>query len=180
MKPRLLEKYNKEIIPGMMQSLNIKNRYAVPRITKIVVNMGVGEALTDIKILDKAMEELSIISGQKPRMNRAKKSEAGFKLRQGMPIGCKVTLHGDMMYEFLDRFINAAIPRLRDFKGLSTDSFDGRGNYNIGLNEQTIFPEIDFDKVDKVRGLDINIVTSAENDDQCKKLLEYLGMPFKK
>ena len=180
MKARLYQLYKKDIVTKLMSDFGLKNIMQVPKLKKIVLNMGVGEAIQDIKQLDKAMEELSIISGQKPRMNRAKKSEAGFKLRQGMPIGCKVTLHGDMMYEFLDRFINAAIPRLRDFKGLSTDSFDGRGNYNIGLNEQTIFPEIDFDKVDKVRGLDINIVTSAENDDQCKKLLEYLGMPFKK
>ncbi|MDD3627838.1 MAG: 50S ribosomal protein L5 [bacterium] len=180
MKARLYEIYKKEIAPALIKDLDLKNVMQVPKLLKIVLNMGVGEAIADIKQLDKAMEELGIITGQKPRMIRAKKSEATFKLRKGMPIGCKVTLHGPIMYEFLDRFISIAIPRIRDFKGLSTDSFDGRGNYNIGLPEQTIFPEIDFDKIDKVRGLDINIVTSAVNDDQCKKLLEYLGMPFKK
>ncbi|HDS09489.1 MAG TPA: 50S ribosomal protein L5 [Firmicutes bacterium] len=180
MKARLYEIYKKEIVPSLIKDLDLKNVMQVPKLRKIVLNMGVGEAISDIKQLDKAMNELGTITGQKPRLIRAKKSEAGFKLRKGMPIGCKVTLHGPIMYEFLDRFINVAIPRIRDFKGLSTDSFDGRGNYNIGLSEQTIFPEIDFDKIEKIRGMDINIVTSAVNDDQCKMLLEYLGMPFKK
>ncbi|MCK4667414.1 50S ribosomal protein L5 [Candidatus Dependentiae bacterium] len=180
MKARLYELYKKEVLSKLMSELKLKNIMEVPKLKKIVINMGVGEAIQDIKQLDKAMKELAVITGQKPLRIRAKKSEAVFKLRKGMPIACKVTMTGARMYEFLDRFINAAVPRIRDFKGLSADSFDGRGNYNIGLNEQMIFPEIDFDKVDKVRGMDINIVTSAKNDEHCKKLLEYLGVPFKK
>ena len=180
MNTRLLERYRSEIIPKMMEQFGIKNRMAVPRIEKIVVNMGVGEALTDIKILEKAMDEMGLITGQKPVMRRAKKAIANFKIRQGSPVGCKVTLRRKMMYEFMDRLLNVALPRIRDFRGVPLDSFDKAGNYTLGLNEQGVFPEIEYDKVDKVRGMEITIVTSATSDDQSLAMLKLLGMPFRK
>ena len=151
----------------------------VPKVEKVVINMGVGEAVQNPKVLDGAVEDLTLISGQKPVVTRAKKSIAGFKLREGMPIGCKVTLRGDRMYDFLDKLINIALPRVRDFRGVSPKSFDGRGNYTLGLKEQLIFPEIDYDKVDKVRGMDVVIVTTAETDEEARELLQALGMPFR-
>ncbi|MDE2060394.1 MAG: 50S ribosomal protein L5, partial [candidate division NC10 bacterium] len=152
----------------------------VPRPSKVVINMGLGEAVANVKVIDAAVEELSAVTGQKPVVTRAKKSEAGFKLRTGVPIGCKVTLRGDRMYEFLDRFVNVALPRIRDFRGVPAKSFDGRGNYNLGIREQLIFPEIKYDKVDAVRGMDIAIETSARTDEQARALLEHLGFPFQK
>jgi len=178
--PRLKKKYKEEVIPALMKKFGYKNVMEVPRIEKIVVNMGVGEAVQNIKELENAMNDLALITGQKPSVRRAKKSEAGFKLRKGMPIGAKVTLRRDMMWDFLDRLISMALPRVRDFKGLSPKSFDGRGNYNFGLEEQTVFPEIDYDKVDKIRGMNITIVTTAETDEEAKALLEALGFPFRK
>jgi large subunit ribosomal protein L5 len=178
--PRLKKKYYEEVVPALMKRFGYKNVMEVPRLVKIVVNMGVGEAVQNIKALENAMNDLALITGQKPCIRRAKKSEAGFKLRKGMPIGAKVTLRRDRMWEFLDRLISIALPRVRDFKGLSPKSFDGRGNYNFGLEEQTVFPEIDYDKVDKIRGMDIAIVTTAETDEEAKALLELLGFPFRK
>ncbi len=178
--PRLKQKYKEEVVPALMKKFGYKNVMEVPRIEKIVVNMGVGEAVQNIKALENAMEDLALITGQKPSVRRAKRSEAGFKLRKGMPIGAKVTLRRDRMWEFLDRLISIALPRVRDFKGLSPKSFDGRGNYNFGLEEQTVFPEIDYDKVDKIRGMNITIVTTAETDEEAKALLELLGFPFRK
>ncbi|WP_163328417.1 50S ribosomal protein L5 [Desulfurobacterium thermolithotrophum] len=178
--PRLKEKYEKEVVPLLMKKFGYKNIMEVPKIEKIVVNMGVGEAVQNIKALENAMNDLELITGQKPSVRRAKRSEAGFKLRKGMPIGAKVTLRRDRMYEFLDRLISIALPRVRDFKGLSPKSFDGRGNYNFGLEEQTVFPEIDYDKVDKIRGMNITIVTTAETDEEAKALLEAFGFPFRK
>jgi large subunit ribosomal protein L5 len=178
--PRLKKKYYEEVVPALMKKFGYKNVMEVPRLVKIVVNMGVGEAVQNIKALENAMNDLALITGQKPCIRRAKKSEAGFKLRKGMPIGAKVTLRRDRMWEFLDRLISIALPRVRDFKGLSPKSFDGRGNYNFGLEEQTVFPEIDYDKVDKIRGMDIAIVTTAETDEEAKALLELLGFPFRK
>lgn len=177
--PRLLEMYRNEIRPAMMQELGYKNLMAVPRLVKIVLNMGVGKATQDPKELDTAVEELALIAGQRPKINRAKSSISAFRLRQGMPIGATVTLRGKRMYEFLDRLINIAIPRIRDFRGLSTASFDGRGNYNLGIKEQTIFTELELSKVTKIRGLDIAIVTNARNDEECKELLSRFGMPFR-
>ncbi len=180
MVPRLLEKYRLEIIPEMMKTFSIKNRFAVPRIDKIVVNMGVGEAITDIKILDRAMEELALITGQKPVMRRAKKAIANFKIRQGLPVGCKVTLRKAMMYEFMDRLINAAMPRIRDFRGVSYDSFDAAGNYTLGLTEQNIFPEIDYDRITRSQGMDITfVIKNAKSTEQARELLKLFGMPFK-
>lgn len=180
MTPRLLEKYRKEIIPQMMQSLGLKNPNAVAKLNKIVVNMGVGEAIGDIKILEKAMEELAVITGQKPILRRAKKAIANFKIRKGIPVGCKVTLRRNMMYEFMDRLINAAMPRIRDFRGVSDRSFDRGGNYTLGLSEQTIFPEIDYDKVARPQGIDITfVIKNAKNKEQAKELLRLFGMPFK-
>lgn len=178
--PRLKKKYKEEVVPALMKKFGYKNVMEVPKIEKIVVNMGVGEAVQNIKELENAMNDLALITGQKPSVRRAKRSEAGFKLRKGMPIGAKVTLRRDRMWDFLDRLISMALPRVRDFKGLSPKSFDGRGNYNFGLEEQTVFPEIDYDKVDKVRGMNITIVTTAETDEESKALLEALGFPFRK
>ncbi len=180
MKPRLVEKYEKEVIPQMMQTFNISNKFAVPRIKKIVVNMGVGEALQDIKILEKALEELTMITGQKPVIRRAKKAISNFKIRQGNPVGCKVTLRRAKMYEFMDRLINIAMPRIRDFRGVSADSFDQSGNYTIGLTEQNIFPEIDIDKVTRSQGMDITfVIESVKNKEQAREFLRLFGMPFK-
>jgi len=177
--PRLKDKYVKEVLPLMMKEFSYKNVMEVPKVQKVVLNVGLGEAIQNIKLLDSAQKELSIISGQKPIVTKSKKSIASFKLRKGVPIGCKVTLRGNKMYEFLDRFISIALPRIRDFKGVSGKSFDGRGNYSLGLKEQFIFPEIDYDKVDMVHGLDITICTSAQTDKESKALLRNLGMPFR-
>ncbi|MFS8512152.1 MAG: 50S ribosomal protein L5 [Planifilum fulgidum] len=163
-----------------MKRFNYRSPMQVPRLEKVVINMGVGEAVQNPKVLDGAMQDLALITGQKPAVTRAKKSIAGFKLRAGMPIGCKVTLRGDRMYHFLDKLINIALPRVRDFRGVSPKSFDGRGNYSLGLKEQLIFPEIDYDKVDKVRGMDVIIVTTAETDEEARELLQAFGMPFRK
>jgi large subunit ribosomal protein L5 len=176
---RLKEKYRSEIAPALAKQFDIKNPMAVPRVEKIVLNMGVGEAIANSKALDLAADELRNISGQKPVITKAKKSIASFKLRQGMPIGTMVTLRGDRMYEFLDRFISVALPRVRDFRGVSGKAFDGRGNYTVGIREQMIFPEIDFNKIDKVRGMNISIVTTAKSDDQAFALLKAFGMPFR-
>jgi len=176
---RLRDKYKKEIAPALAKEFDIKNPMAVPRIEKVVVNMGLGEASANAKILDVATEELRSITGQKPVITKAKKSIAAFKLRQGMNIGSMVTLRGERMYEFLDRLISVALPRVRDFRGVSGKAFDGRGNYTLGVREQLIFPEIDFNKVDKTRGMNITIVTTATNDDQARSLLKSLGMPFR-
>ena len=176
--PRLKERYNSEIRDQLKADLGVGNVMQVPRLSKIVVNMGVGDAVTDSKALDAAMKDLTTITGQKPSMRRARKSIAGFKLREGMPIGAKVTLRGDRMWDFFDRLLSVALPRIRDFRGLSPDSFDGRGNYTFGVTEQLIFPEIDYDDIDKVRGMDITIVTSAETDEQGRALLQAYGFPF--
>jgi large subunit ribosomal protein L5 len=176
---RLKEKYNKEIAPAIAKEFGITNPMATPKITKIVVNMGVGEAIANAKILDVAVEELKAITGQKPVVTKAKKSIASFKLREGMAIGAMVTLRGERMYEFLDRLISVAIPRIRDFRGVSPKAFDGRGNYTLGIREQLIFPEIDFNKVDKTRGMNISIITTAPNDEQSRALLKAFGMPFR-
>lgn len=179
MAARLKERYHKEVAPAIAKEFGIKNPMAVPRLAKIVLNMGMGEAIANAKILDTAADELRAISGQKPVITKAKKSIASFKLRQGMPIGVMVTLRGDRMYEFFDRLVSIALPRVRDFRGVSPKAFDGRGNYTIGVREQLIFPEIDFNKVDKLRGMNISIVTSAGNDEQARSLLKALGMPFR-
>lgn len=178
MAPRLKEKYNKELAPMLKEQLGIENVNDVPKLEKIVVNMGVGDAATDSKLIDAAVEDLRTITGQQPMICRAKKSIATFKLRAGMPIGAKVTLRGDRMYEFFDRLIAASIPRIRDFRGLSPKSFDGHGNYSMGVTEQIIFPEIDYDKVDRTRGMDITFVTSAKTDEQGKALMTAFGFPF--
>lgn len=179
MVPRLLEKYRSEIVPKMVDTFHLKNKMAVPHLEKIVVNMGVGEALAEIKILEKAMEELALITGQKPILRRAKKAIANFKIKQGHPIGCKVTLRRIMMYEFMDRLINIALPRIRDFRGISPDSFDQEGNYTLGITEQGIFPEIDYDKISRVQGMDITLVIkNAKSKEQAKELLRLFGMPF--
>ena len=177
---RLKETYQKEIVDGMTKKFGYKNVMQVPRLEKIVINMGIGEAKENSKVLDAAMAELAIISGQKPVATRAKNSIANFKIREGMPIGCKVTLRGERMYEFFDRLINLALPRVRDFRGVNPNAFDGRGNYALGIKEQLIFPEIEYDKVDKVRGMDVIVVTTAENDEEARELLAQFGMPFKK
>lgn len=177
--PRLLKDY-KKAVPEIIKELELKNVMEVPRIEKVVVNIGQGEAVQNIKILEGAYTELQALTGQKPVMTKAKKSIAGFKVRKGMPIGCMVTLRGHRMYEFLDRLINIAVPRIRDFRGYSTKSFDGRGNFSLGIKEQIVFPEIDYDKVDKVRGLSISIGTSARNDTEARVLLEKLNFPFRK
>jgi large subunit ribosomal protein L5 len=178
--PRLQESFKKQVIPAMMKRFGYKNVLEVPRLQKIALNMGIGEAVQDPKSLDNAMNDLSIISGQKPRVRTAKKSISNFKLRKGMKVGCSVTLRGARMYEFLDRFINVAVPRIRDFRGLSDKAFDGRGNYSVGVREQIIFPEINVDKIDKIRGLDITFVTNAKNDDEAFELLKNFGMPFRR
>ena len=176
---RLRERFEKEIRPALMKEFELKNPMAVPRLEKVVVNMGVGEATQNAKVLDPAAAELQQIVGQKPVITRAKKSIAAFKVREGMPIGAMATLRGDRMYEFLDRLINIALPRVRDFRGVSTKSFDGRGNYTLGLRDQLIFPEIDYAKVDKLKGMNVTIVTTARSDDQARALLKGLGMPFR-
>jgi large subunit ribosomal protein L5 len=176
---RLKERYNKEIVPQLMKEFSYKNIMQVPRLEKIVLNMGLGEATQNVKILDSAVVELSTISGQQAVITKAKKSIATFKLRQGMPIGCMVTLRQDRMYEFLDRLMNIALPRVRDFKGVAGNAFDGRGNYSVGIKEQLIFPEIEYDKIDKIKGLNISIVTNAKTDAEGKALLRLLGMPFR-
>ncbi len=178
MAPRLKEKYANELAGKLKSELGIENVNDVPKLEKIVVNMGVGEAAVDSKLIDAAVEDLRVITGQQPMICRAKKSIASFKLRAGMPIGAKVTLRGDRMYEFLDRLIATAIPRIRDFRGLSAKSFDGHGNYSMGVTEQIIFPEIDYDKVDRTRGMDITFVTSAKTDEEGKALLDAFGFPF--
>ncbi len=178
MAPRLKEKYYKELAPKLKEELGIANVNDIPKLEKIVVNMGVGEAATDSKLIDAAVEDLRVITGQQPMICRAKKSIATFKLRAGMPIGAKVTLRGDRMYEFFDRLIAASIPRIRDFRGLPANSFDGHGNYSMGVTEQIIFPEIDYDKVDRTRGMDITFVTTAKTDDEGRALLNAFGFPF--
>lgn len=179
MVPRLLEKYRNEIVPRMMEVFSLKNRMAVPRLEKIVINMGVGEALQDVKILEKSMEELGVITGQRPIMRRVKKAIANFKIKQGQPIGCKVTLRRSMMYEFLDRMISIALPRIRDFRGVSADSFDEAGNYTLGLTEQGIFPEIDYDKLNRTQGMDITfVIKNVKSKEQSMELLKLFGMPF--
>ena len=178
--PRLLEKYRGEIIAQMMEKFALKNRFAVPRVEKIVVNMGVGEALQDVKILEKAMEELALISGQKPVMRRAKKAISNFKVKENQPVGCKVTLRRGMMYEFMDRLINVVMPRIRDFRGVPTDSFDASGNYTLGLTEQSIFPELEIDRLSRSQGMDITfVIKNAKSVEQAKELLRLFGMPFK-
>lgn len=176
---RLQEHYQKTVVPALMQRFAYKNVMQVPRVTKITLNMGVGEAMTDKKIMDNAVSDLALISGQKPEIRRARKSVAAFKVRENWPIGARVTLRGARMYEFLDRLISVAIPRIRDFRGLPARSFDGRGNYSLGIKEQIIFPEIDFDKVDAIRGLDVTIVTSAKTDDEARALLEGFHFPIR-
>ncbi|MFA5701199.1 MAG: 50S ribosomal protein L5 [Desulfuromonas sp.] len=177
---RLKEKFNKELAPELLEKLQLGNVMQVPKVVKVVVNMGVGEAIQNSKLLESAVEELSQIAGQKPVITKAKKSIAGFKLREGMPIGCMVTLRQDRAYEFLDRLINIALPRVRDFKGISPKAFDGRGNYTLGISEQIIFPEIELDKIAKIGGLNISIVTTARTDEEGRALLSVLGMPFRK
>ena len=178
-RPRLKQRYRDEIAPAMREEFSYSNHMQIPTVAKIVVNMGVGEAARDSKLIDGAIRDLTLITGQKPAVNRARKSIAQFKLREGMPIGAHVTLRGDRMWEFLDRLLSVALPRIRDFRGLSPRQFDGRGNYTFGLNEQSMFHEIDQDSIDRVRGMDITIVTTAINDDQGRALLRQLGFPFK-
>ncbi len=178
-RPRLRARFEKEVAPALLKELELKNAMAVPRLNKIVVNMGMGEATQNSKILDPAVNELGQITGQKPIVTKAKKSIAAFKVREGQAIGTMVTLRGDRMYEFLDRLVNIVLPRVRDFKGVSTKSFDGRGNYTIGLHDQLIFPEISYEKVDKMKGMNVTIVTTAANDNQARTLLKHLGMPFR-
>ncbi|WP_110926013.1 50S ribosomal protein L5 [Bacillus massiliglaciei] len=177
---RLKEKFQGEISPSLMGKFNYNSVMQVPKIEKIVINMGVGDAVSNSKALDTAVEELALISGQKPVVTKAKKSIAGFRLREGMPIGAKVTLRGERMYEFLDKLVSVSLPRVRDFRGVSKKSFDGRGNYTLGVKEQLIFPEIDYDQVSKVRGMDIVIVTTANTDEEARELLTQFGMPFQK
>ncbi|SDQ32310.1 50S ribosomal protein L5 [Carnobacterium viridans] len=177
---RLKEKYIQEVTPSMVEKFGYKSVMQTPKVDKIVINMGVGDAVSNAKNLDKAVDELTVISGQKPLITKAKKSIAGFRLREGMPIGTKVTLRGDRMYDFLDKLVSVSLPRVRDFHGISNKSFDGRGNYTLGVKEQLIFPEVDYDKVDKVRGMDIVIVTTANTDEESRELLTQLGMPFQK
>lgn len=179
MVPRLKEKYIKEIAPALKKEFSFTNSMQIPKLSKVVVNIGVGEAVQDIKELDSATGDLSIVTGQKPIIRRARKSISNFKLRAGMPVGCMVTLRGERMYEFVDRLLNFAIPRIRDFRGVPGRSFDGRGNYTLGIKEQLIFPEIDFDKIDKTRGMDITFVTTTNKDEESKALLRALGMPFR-
>ena len=176
---RLKELYNTEMIPKLMKEFSYRNVMEVPKLEKIVINMGLGEAIQNVKILDSAVVEMAAIAGQKPVITKAKKSIASFKLRQGMPIGCVVTLRRDKMYEFLDRLVNVSLPRVRDFKGVSGKGFDGMGNYSLGVKEQLIFPEINYDKVDKIKGMNITIVTSARNDEEGRALLKLMGMPFR-
>src|SRR6202020_313742 len=178
-RPRLRSRFEKEVAPALLKELELKNAMAVPRLNKIVINMGMGEATQNSKILDPAVNELGQITGQKPIVTKAKKSIAAFKVREGQAIGTMVTLRGDRMYEFLDRLLNIVLPRVRDFRGVSTKSFDGRGNYTLGLHDQLIFPEISYEKVDKMKGMNVTIVTTAANDNQARSLLKHLGMPFR-
>jgi large subunit ribosomal protein L5 len=178
-RPRLRTRFDKEVAPALLKELELKNAMAVPRLNKIVVNMGMGEATQNSKILDPAVNELGQITGQKPIVTKAKKSIAAFKVREGQAIGTMVTLRGDRMYEFFDRLVNIVLPRVRDFRGVSTKSFDGRGNYTLGLHDQLIFPEISYEKVDKMKGMNVTIVTTAANDNQARTLLKHLGMPFR-
>ena len=178
--PRLKDKYLKQVVPEMMKKFQYKSVMAVPRLQKTIINIGLGRAIKDSKIMDEAVKELAVISGQRPIITRAKKSISNFGVRKDMPVGCKVTLRSDRMYEFLDKFINIAIARIRDFRGIPSDSFDGRGNYTVGIKEQLIFPEIDFDQVTNTLGMNITIVTSALNDEEGKALLELMGVPFRK
>ncbi len=177
---RLKDQYINEIVDAMMKKFGYKNRMQVPKLDKIVINMGIGEAKENAKILEAAMSDMELISGQKPIKTISKKSVANFKIREGMPIGCKVTLRGEKMYEFLDRLVNLALPRVRDFRGVNPNSFDGRGNYALGIKEQLIFPEVEFDKIDKVRGMDVIIVTTAKSDEEARELLAQFNMPFQK
>lgn len=175
---RLQERYEKEVVPAMIEKFGYKNIMEVPKLEKIVINMGVGEARENQKVLEAAVSDLTLISGQKPILTRAKKSVANFKIRENMPLGCKVTLRKAKMYEFADKLVSIALPRVRDFRGVSSKAFDGRGNYSLGIKEQLIFPEIEYDKIDKVRGMDIIFVTSANTDEEARELLRFLGMPF--
>ena len=177
---RLKDYYVKEVVPGLKTEYGYTNVHQIPKLVKIVLNMGLGEAVQDVKIIDKAAEELTLITGQKPVVRKARKSIAAFKLREGMPVGCNVTLRGERMYEFLDRLINAVLPRVRDFRGGSSKGFDGRGNYTMGLTDQSVFPEINYDAIDKLRGMNITIVTTAGSDDEGRSLLAAFGMPFRK
>jgi len=177
--PRLKEKYAKDVVPAMMKEFSYSSVMQVPRLEKITLNIGLGEAVKDVKLIEAATRDLTAVAGQKPVVTKAKKSIATFKLRAGMPIGCMVTLRGPKMFEFLDRFVSFAVPRIRDFKGMPDRSFDGRGNYTIGVKEQIIFPEIEYDKIDKIRGLNITINTTAKSDEEAKALLKHLGMPFR-
>ena len=179
MAARLKERYQKEIAPAIAKEFGIENPMAIPRLEKIVINMGLGEAIANAKIVDTGVDELARIAGQKPVVTRAKKSIAQFKVRQGMPIGAMVTLRGERMYEFLDRLISVALPRVRDFRGVSPRGFDGRGNFTLGLRDQLLFPEIDYMKVDKARGMNVSVVTSARTDEEARKLLQFIGMPFR-
>jgi large subunit ribosomal protein L5 len=178
--PRLRDRFRAEVVPALTARFSYRNRFQVPQIKKVVINMGLGEAVGNVKVIDVAVEELGLITGQRPVVTRAKKSEAAFKLRAGMPIGCKVTLRGERMYEFLDRLLSVALPRIRDFRGVPAKSFDGRGNYALGIREQLIFPEIKYDKVEATRGMDICIETSAKTDEEARALLEQVGFPFRK
>lgn len=180
MATRLKDKYKNEVVPALMEKFKYDNIMEVPKLEKIVINMGLGEARDNPKLLETAVEELGIISGQKPIITRAKKSVANFKVREGMPVGSKVTLRGEKMFEFLDKLMNIALPRVRDFRGISTTSFDGRGNYALGIKEQLIFPEIEYDKVDSIKGMDIIVVTTAKTDEEAKEFLALMGMPFRK
>ena len=180
MASRLKEKYQKEVVPGLQKEFNYKNPMQVPMVHKVVVNIGMGEAIQNAKAMDAAVSDLAAITGQRPVITRAKRSVAAFKLREGMQIGCMVTLRGDRMYQFLDKLMNVALPRLRDFQGVSPEAFDGRGNYTLGLREQLVFPEIDYDKVDKVRGMEVSIVTTARSDEEGRRLLGLMGMPFRR
>jgi len=176
--PRLKNKYNSEVVPSMMQKFGYKNIMQVPRLEKVILNMGVGEAIQNAKAIDAAVNDLMVITGQRPVITKAKKSIAAFKLRAGMTVGCKLTLRGSRMYEFVDKLVNVALPRVRDFRGVSLKSFDGRGNYAMGIREQLIFPEIEYEKIDKVRGMDIIFVTTAKTDEEARELLRLMGMPF--
>ncbi len=180
MASRLKEKYQQEVVPALQKEFNYKNHMQVPGVHKVVVNIGMGEVIQNAKAMDAAVADLAAITGQRPVITRAKRSVAAFKLREGMQIGCMVTLRGDHMYQFLDKLLNVALPRLRDFQGVSPEAFDGRGNYTLGLREQLVFPEIDYDKVDKVRGMEVSIVTTARTDEEGRRLLKLMGMPFKK
>lgn len=180
MASRLKESYKSDVVPALMEKFKYKSIMQVPKIEKVILNMGIGDAREDKKALENAVEEMMIIAGQRPVITKAKKSVSNFKIREGMPVGCKVTLRGERMYNFLDKFMNVALPRVRDFRGVSNKSFDGRGNYALGIKEQLIFPEIDYDKVDKIRGMDIIITTTANTDEEAKELLKLMGMPFSK